>query len=268
MRRSLPIFLSIVLIMIAIVGMLGSGGIKDNPKVASAAGPETNSNIYTVKEGDSLYLIAQRFSTTVNALKENNGLKSHVIYPGQKLTISLPQVREGLDKSSSINQSATDEIRIVIIKSHQKLAIYRGDTELKIYRAEFGEGGMEDKEVQGDRKTPEGTFYITEKSILTPADEYLGTRWMRLSYPNIEDAQRGLEQGIIDRETHDSIVWAINNGKTPPQRTALGGGIGIHGGDISEFGGNWTWGCVGLTNEDVEEIYDYVSVGTPVIITR
>ncbi|HHT62535.1 MAG: LysM peptidoglycan-binding domain-containing protein [Bacillota bacterium] len=42
---------------------------------------------YTVKPGDSLYLISQRFGTSVNTLKSTNGLKSNTIYPGQVLTV-------------------------------------------------------------------------------------------------------------------------------------------------------------------------------------
>lgn len=288
MKRSLPIFLPVVMVIIVlfgimnlsnaenIVGIDAKNGVKDEPidkpeydtVIASAVEMGNSENSYIVKEGDSLYLIAQRYGTTVNALKRDNGLKSDLIFSGQELIVS----KESVDgtKSDKIwkDDIKSDEVRIVINKTQQKLAIYRGDTELKVYRAHFGEGGMGDKEVQGDRKTPEGNFYITEKSILTPADEYLGTRWMRLSYPNIEDAGRGLNQGIIDKATHDSIADAINKGQTPPQRTALGGGVGIHGGDVPEFEDNWTWGCIGLTNEDAEEIYGYVSVGTTVTITR
>ncbi len=42
---------------------------------------------YTVRAGDSLWLISQRFGTTVDAIKSNNGLKSDLIYPGQVLYI-------------------------------------------------------------------------------------------------------------------------------------------------------------------------------------
>lgn len=219
MRRNLPIFLSVVMVMVILFGVLKLNNIDNDTKIFSVADLESEIKDLSLRE--------------INA-----------------------------------DGGSTDEIKLVIKKTHQELIIYKGNTEVKRYKAQFGEGGMGDKEIQGDRMTPEGTFYITEKSVLDPADEYLGSRWMRLSYPNIEDAQRGLSQGIIDNETHDSIVWAIKNKETPPQRTPLGGGIGIHGGDVAEFDDNWTWGCIGLTNEAVEEIYNYVSIGTSVIITK
>ncbi|MEW6172324.1 MAG: L,D-transpeptidase [Bacillota bacterium] len=157
-------------------------------------------------------------------------------------------------------------LKIVVNKTGRLLTLYSGATPLKSYQVEIGDSGLEDKQVAGDHKTPEGSFYIAEKSVFSPPDQYLGTRWMRLSYPNIDDARRGLNSGLIDQATYDYIVGATNSGQIPPQYTPLGGGIGIHGGNDTNGPGDWTWGCVGLANADVNEIYDYVSVGTPVVI--
>ena len=46
-------------------------------------------NFYTVKRGDTLYSIASRFNTTVNALKSLNNLTSNNLSIGQILQISL-----------------------------------------------------------------------------------------------------------------------------------------------------------------------------------
>jgi membrane-bound lytic murein transglycosylase D len=43
--------------------------------------------VYTVKKGDSLYIIAKSFNTTVQEIKNQNNLKSNVLRVGQKLTI-------------------------------------------------------------------------------------------------------------------------------------------------------------------------------------
>lgn len=153
-------------------------------------------------------------------------------------------------------------LQIVVDKSAHILTLYSGATPLKTYRISLGDGGMGDKVKAGDHKTPEGQFYISERSVLTPTDQYLGTRWMRVSYPNKEDADRGLAAGLIDQATHDRIYSAINNKQIPPQNTALGGGIGIHGGADNNGTKDWTWGCMALTNAEVNEIFDYVGVGT------
>ncbi len=50
----------------------------------------------------------------------------------------------------------------------------------------------------------------------------------------------------------------------PPQKTALGGEIYIHGGGTER---DWTWGCVALKNEEIEELFAAMPVGTKVTIT-
>jgi murein L,D-transpeptidase YafK len=84
-----------------------------------------------------------------------------------------------------------------------------------------------------------------------------------LSYPNIEDAERGLRENLISQTEYDSIINAIDDGVGPPQTTALGGFIYIHGEGGSK---DWTRGCVALENADIEELYEAVSLGTPISI--
>lgn len=52
--------------------------------------PKEN-NVYTVKSGDTLYAIANKFGTTVDKLKEMNNLKSTALSIGQKLTVPSNQ---------------------------------------------------------------------------------------------------------------------------------------------------------------------------------
>ena len=76
-------------------------------------------------------------------------------------------------------------------------------------------------------------------------------------------AERGLRDGLITRTQYDSITRALRAKKAPPQDTHLGGDIYIHGNGAQS---DWTWGCVALENEDIRELFDAVSVGTPVKI--
>ncbi len=251
---------------------------------------KTGSNLYTVRNGDSLYIIAQKYGITVTTLKQANKLKSDLINPGQVLTIptgsgnTMPPVEnkpvpEEPPLSNTAKPLATilkengvndpwSQMSIAVNKSAHTLSLVAGNVWLKTYTIDIGDAGLGDKTVQGDHKTPEGTFYISEKSVLTPEDEFLGTRWLRLSYPNMEDAKRGLNQGIIAQATYNQIVKANQNKSIPPQYTPLGGGVGIHGGTKPELGDDWTWGCVGLRNNDVEEFFNYVTVGTKVVIRQ
>ncbi len=47
----------------------------------------SNSKIYKVKNGDSLYVIARKYHTSVNAIRKLNHLKSNLIHPGQRIKI-------------------------------------------------------------------------------------------------------------------------------------------------------------------------------------
>lgn len=148
--------------------------------------------------------------------------------------------------------------KIVIKKQERILQLFDGEKLIRTYNTALGFAPEGDKEKQGDGKTPEGEFYIFTKNAQSKFYLSLG-----LSYPNIEDAERGLQAKIITRKQHDAIVRAINAGKTPLQNTRLGGEIYIHGGGV---GRDWTWGCIALENEGIKEIFDAVSVGTKVTI--
>ena len=148
--------------------------------------------------------------------------------------------------------------QIVVLKSQRKLELYSAAKLVRTYKIGLGLNPVLDKQREGDRATPEGEFYIFTKNPRSAFHLSLG-----ISYPNIEDAERGLKSGLITRAQRDNIVRAIKRKQGPPQYTALGGLIYIHGNGASS---DWTWGCVALENEDIEELYQAIPVGTPVTI--
>jgi murein L,D-transpeptidase YafK len=150
------------------------------------------------------------------------------------------------------------EPRIVVFKSKRQLELYSDGAVVRTYRVGLGLNPIDDKVREGDRATPEGEFYIFTKN---PKSAYYLS--LGISYPNIEDAERGLRVGLVTRAQRDQIVSAIKKKTAPPQYTALGGLIYIHG---NGAGSDWTRGCIALENEDVKELYESVNVGTPVTI--
>ena len=165
--------------------------------------------------------------------------------------------------SSQTSQTAQlklpiEKPRILVYKHDRKLEFYSDKRLLRTYRIGLGFNPVPDKQKEGDGATPEGDFYIFVKNNKSAYYLSLG-----VSYPNVEDAERGFRDGLITRKQRDSILEAIKKKTAPPQYTKLGGLIYIHG---NGAGSDWTWGCVALENADIKELYDAVSVGTPVTI--
>jgi murein L,D-transpeptidase YafK len=154
----------------------------------------------------------------------------------------------------------TEVERIVVLKGKRSMEIYAHGRVVKRYRIGLGSRPIGDKIRQGDRRTPEGIFHIR---IRNPRSNYYLS--LGIDYPNIEDARRGLRNRVIDRETHDRIITAIDNGEMPPQNTALGGDIYIHGNGSHR---DWTWGCVALDDRNMKELFDAVPLGTAVEIRK
>ena len=155
-------------------------------------------------------------------------------------------------------QLPIDKPRIVVYKKQRKLELYSNQKLLRTYRVALGFNPVPDKQREGDGATPEGDFYIFVKNNKSAYYLSLG-----ISYPNAEDAERGFRDGLINKTQRDDILEAIKRKTAPPQYTPLGGLIYIHG---NGAGKDWTWGCVALENADIKELYEAVSVGTPVKI--
>jgi murein L,D-transpeptidase YafK len=148
--------------------------------------------------------------------------------------------------------------KIVVRKSQRQLLLFSGGKLVRTYRIGLGLSPIGDKVRQGDRRTPEGDFYIFTKNDKSAFYLSLG-----ISYPNAAAAERGLRDHLITKPQYDATMRALKAKRGPPQNTLLGGDIYIHGNGASS---DWTWGCVALKNEDVRELFNAVTVGTPVVI--
>lgn len=155
---------------------------------------------------------------------------------------------------------------IFIDKSDRVMVVNDGQ-----YREAFpvalGFSPVGDKEIEGDGRTPEGNFYVCQRSVANRFHRFLG-----LSYPSPADAQRGQAAGILSPLEIRTILRAFRLRGRPPWNTPLGGNVGIHGwGHRTEIAAvhgtqDWTDGCIGVTNDQVERIYGHAPLGTPVTI--
>lgn len=116
---------------------------------------------------------------------------------------------------------------------------------LKEYRISLGEKPLGAKHFKGDRKTPEGLYQINSKSAQSMAHKCLG-----ISYPNEADR-----------------AYARRFGKS------TGGDVKIHGflnGYENEpesfIGFDWTWGCIAVTNDEIDELFEHIIIGSNILI--
>lgn len=153
---------------------------------------------------------------------------------------------------------------IRVWKARHMLWLQQGNRIIKKFPVALGRDPLAGKIRQGDGLTPEGRYYISEKKADSPFHRFLG-----LSYPNINDAERAYAAHLISADEWADIFYANLEQTTPPWATPLGGRVGIHGyGDRPYAVVDWTEGCIAVSNGAIDYLYDHVPVGTPVIISN
>jgi len=137
--------------------------------------------------------------------------------------------------------------RVVVEKSARTMTLMRDGKVLKTYNVALSREPVGAKEREGDHKVPEGEYVVDSKN--SHSRFHLA---LHISYPNYADQERARKLGVKP-----------------------GGNIEIHGLD-SKYAWvgslqrqvDWTDGCIGVTNSEIEEIWPLVRVGTPVEIRR
>ncbi len=135
---------------------------------------------------------------------------------------------------------------VVVIKDDRTVKLYDSGQQIRSYDADLGPNVATNKMRAGDKTTPEGRYKIARKK---GAGESRYHKALLLDYPNAEDLKRFRElqkKGLVSRKAHP------------------GGLIEIHGN--GGRGGDWTLGCVALSDRDIDDLFARVGVGTPVTI--
>jgi murein L,D-transpeptidase YafK len=128
---------------------------------------------------------------------------------------------------------------IVVNKGPRRMYLLSGSTALRAFDIELGGDPIGPKRMEGDMKTPEGAYMIDRRN---PNSSYYLS--IGISYPNAYDLAYAQALGV------------------PP-----GGNIFIHGTPREKRrNGDWTAGCIAVTNREMEDIYAMVGEGTPILI--
>jgi len=148
--------------------------------------------------------------------------------------------------SSTSEKSIGAVNRIVVEKSKRVMTLYNNLEVIKIYRIALGFSPQGHKEKQGDGKTPEGQYKICGKN---PNSRF--HKSLRVSYPSSKDIECAKKNCIAD-PGNDIMVHGLGRGFSWLGKTHL----------LKD----WTLGCIALTNEEIDEIYDAVKVGATIEI--
>ncbi len=216
-------------------------------------------SVYTIFPAVHLRTGPDVTSRVVTQLRHNETLGVF----GEKAEWLYVKTRVGT--AGYVRKDMVSDLVIKVHKQERRLYLSKQGQTIKTYRiALSAENPLRDKVQRGDYGTPEGRYYICQMNG-NPAQLKYGPRSLLISYPSSDDARRGFKEGLIDYATYREIILAIKDGRTPNQKTPLGGQIRIHG-----CGGkyDWTKGCIALEDHDIIEIYDTVSTGVRVEIYK
>jgi len=161
---------------------------------------------------------------------------------------------------------AKEAIWILIDTTNQSLEVKQGDKVLVVMNnIAIGRNGAGFKKKVGDDITPLGSYTIGWVNRKSPFHLFYG-----FDYPSVDNASEALLSGLLSKKSHTAIVRAHKKKQVPPQNTKIGGRIGIHGlgkanEDIHQVM-NWTHGCIALTNEQIDQLDQWIGKGTLVKI--
>lgn len=157
---------------------------------------------------------------------------------------------------------------IIIERKLFGLQLYEDTVLIKMYRASFGKNLSAAKTRAEDNATPVGQYAICD---IDSNNQY--HKFLKLNYPNVNDASEALRKGWITQKQFDQLKFEFYYEGCPKTNTILGGNLGIHG--IGKFDYilknlpfvyNWTNGSISVSNEAIDEIFSVVQKGTKVVI--
>lgn len=209
-----------------------------------------------------LFITVTLISCSANSNTTGNSTESITITTGdgKKTNSSSPSTppsnKTGLRSMQKFYRAAgtaTGAVRIVIDKSDYEMRVYDSKGLLAVYPVVFGLKPLEDKFMQGDRKTPEGSF-----KIVYAKQHQLWRKMLMLDYPT--------------KDSYTKFRTRKSNGLVPAS-ASIGNGIGIHGVEngndyfIDRYY-NWTNGCIALKNTHIDDLARYAKTGTVVVIQK
>lgn len=190
---------------------------------------------------------------------------SGVVVYGIILNLRQVTLAEAMDEKGF---SEISNVNLVVDKKNYTLNLYADTVFIKSYRASFGKKIHTAKLRANDGATPVGEYKICRIDT-----SYIYHKFFQINYPNLDDAADALRKGWISQKEYNDIKFQYYYEGCTRYNRVLGGNLGIHG--IGKFNFiyknlpfvfNWTDGSIAISNEDIDEIYSVIKIGTKVVI--
>jgi len=165
--------------------------------------------------------------------------------------------------------TAQEHAHIEVDVQSLTLKVWSADNQLlkQFNNIAIGSGGFALVHYQGDETTPLGDYHVLWINHKSPFSSFIG-----LDYPTPKHVDTAWKAKKLSEYERNVLLQASKNQRRQPTNTALGGAIGIHGiGKGNRYiheHYNWTNGCVALTNEQLHELLQWVTVGMRVQIHK
>ena len=237
--------------------------IVEAPRPMPVAAPiDPTPLLYVIERGAPLRAAPDAGAAVVERLEMREGVRH--IGAAAPHAEGWVYVRHG-DAEGYVREADVSNVWLRVDKSERTLYLYRGAELVRTFPADVSasEGDKVRRSDLGETehyRIPEGTFFVVG---LNAASSYY--KAFVINYPNTAHAERGLRDGIITPFQFEAIAAAERNVTAPPMGTRLGGLIEIHGSGSGRQRA-WTRGCVALRNIHMDDLWDIVHVGTPVVV--
>jgi len=183
-----------------------------------------------------------------------------VILNIREVPLSEAMIEKGFPKLINPN--------ILVDKRNYTLNLYEDTVLVKSYRVSLGRNILRAEKTADDEATPVGEYKICS---IDTSHRY--NKFFQLNYPNLSNATEALRKGWITQKVFDQIKFEFYYEGCTKYNKVLGGNIGIQGlGRLNyifknlPFVYNWTNGSIAMSNEDIDELYSVIKIGTKVVI--
>ena len=184
-------------------------------------------------------------ATTLPASAEKS-VPGDAIWAGQPAPIAeqAPVTEQAMSTAPELLETESADM-VLLYKGRRTLYLMRDGEVLRSYSVALGRNPFGHKNQEGDGRTPEGGYLIDWRN--PNSDFHLS---LHISYPRPQDYRQARDAGVDPGGA--IMIHGLPNGRTADE--------------VGHPRFDWTNGCIAVSNEEIEEIWELVEDGTAIFI--